>query len=151
MRSLSLGVAALGLTALALGCGGSSPTAPTATTPTVTPTAANPNVTGTWTGTMRSQAGSSRQVRVTFTGAYNASSYSLSGTWAFLNTSEGSDVLGLVQSNPFSVRLNASSSSPTWCSYNVTLTAAGNSMNGDYVSSVCFGRSTETGTMSLTR
>lgn len=138
--------------ALMLTYGCNSPTAPTpATVSTNTQVAANPNVIGTWSGTMRSQSGAVRSVRMTLTGAYSSSSYSISGNWAFTGTTEGADLSGLVQSNPFALRLNASTSSPSWCSYNVTITVSGNSANGDYSTSICSGRSTETGTISLSK
>ena len=145
-RARWFGALALLTLPFVLACGGdTSPTAPTSNA------SATPNATGTWTGTMRSTSGSTRQVRITIVGAYNSSSYLLSGTWAFTNTSEGDTVGGLVQSNPFSMRLNASTSSTTWCSYNLTVTVAGNSISGDYSSSICSRRSSETGTISLTR
>jgi hypothetical protein len=157
MRSVLAAVLVSAVTLSGCGAGGSrtptSPTpAPVVATPPPTPApTSNPNVIGTWTGTMRSQASTTRSIRITMTGAYHASSYLLSGNWAFINTSEGADISGLVQSNPFSLRINASTSSPSWCSYNVTLTASGNTASGNYSTSVCSGRSTETGTITLAR
>ena len=84
-------------------------------------------------------------------GAYNPSGYLISGTWIFTNTSEGYTIQGLVQSNPFSMRLNASTSSPTCCSYNLTTSLTGNALNGDYTSSVCSRRSSDTWTILLTK
>lgn len=142
-------------------CGGSnSPTAPTpaptvivvqqpAPTP-VTPSG-NPNVVGEWTGTLRSGSGTTRAIRMTMVGAYSASSYLLSGNWSFVGTSEGATLQGLVQSNPFVLRINASTSSAAWCSYSTTLTASGNSISGNYSTDVCFGRGADTGTISLNR
>jgi len=138
--------------ALTVACSGASPTSPTPAAVITAPAqSANPNVVGVWTGTMRSQSGTTRAIRLTLVGAYNTSSYSLGGTWAFVNTNEGADVIGLVQSNPFSIRINASTSSPTWCSYNVTLSVSGNTANGDYATSVCSGRATETGSITLAK
>lgn len=88
---------------------------------------------------------------MTLVGAYSASSYLLSGNWSFIGTSEGATLQGLVQSNPFTLRINASTSSASWCSYSTTITVSGNVASGNYATDVCYGRAADTGTISLSR
>ena len=108
-----------------VGCNGagSSPTAPTTTS---APTSSVPNVIGSWSGTMRTTAGVTRQVRMTLTGAANNNSYLFGGNWSFPSTGEGADVYGLVQSNPFSMRLNAQTSSLSLIRFRGHLNRTGN-------------------------
>jgi len=111
-------IACLFLLALTAGCGGGSPSGPSAT-----------DFSGTWSGTATSNLAPSAPARITLTQSGN----SLTGSWsAGVN---GGPLTGTVSGNYIAATVTPSD--PTTCPFTMNATVSGNRMTGTYTTFNC--------------